>query len=150
MPDKGAHDSAAYMAWFERLVSLRPDHVESHLAAAEAALSLNLWGAARSHIEQADACARPGPRLYRLRARLAQALDRPEEASLMLRHANEAPAEKAWVCRQTGRIYDQWSPTAQPHGSFNTIVWDYPHAAMVDRAAMDRSELLITAPSKER
>lgn len=150
MPEKGARDLAVAMAWYERLVNLRPDHVESHLAAAEAALSHNLWGAARSHLERADAI-RSGPRLYRLRARLAQALDRPEESSVMLRRANEAPDEKVWVCRQTGRIYERWEPVAMPHGAFNSIIWDYPHVSHADVRVVDKSELLVmTPPTKQR
>src|SRR6185295_17797099 len=116
---------------FERLVALRPDDAESQLAAAEAAIEQGLWGSARAYLERADSI-RPGPRLYRLRARLAQALDRPEEASLMLRKAAEAPPDKTWVCAETGRTYEHWSPVAQPHGSFNTIIWDYPQR---DRSA---------------
>jgi HemY protein len=147
MPKKLAKDSSGSMKWYERLVALRPDDAESQLAAAGAAIENGLWGSARAYLERADSL-RPGPRLYRLRARLAQALDRPEEASLMLRKAAEAPPEKTWVCTQTGRTYDHWSLVAEPHGAFNTVVWDYPHPERNDAAIADRSELLITAPAR--
>ncbi len=145
MPKKMAKDSAGRMKWFERLVALRPDDAEGQLAAAGAAIENGLWGSARAYLDRASTM-RAGPRLYRLRARLAQALDRPEEATLMLRKAAEAAPEKTWVCKETGRTYDHWSPVAQPHGSFNTISWDHPLPEKTDSAANDRSELLITAP----
>ncbi|HTK85468.1 MAG TPA: heme biosynthesis HemY N-terminal domain-containing protein [Patescibacteria group bacterium] len=146
IPKKMGKDSAGRMKWFERLVALRPDDAEGQLAAAAAAIENGLWGSARAYLDRASSM-RVGPRLYRLRARLAQALDRPEEATLMLRKAAEAAPEKTWVCKESGRVYDRWSPIAQPHGSFNTIVWDHPLPEKTDSAANDRSELLITAPA---
>jgi HemY protein len=59
--------------------------------------------------------------------------------------ALETEEGKIWNCKETGRIYESWSPIAEPHGSFNTIVWDYP-MAIHDKAIADRTELLITAP----
>lgn len=149
IPDKAARDNAVRLKWFEDLVALKPDSAEGQMAAAEEALEQGLWGAARQYMERAHEL-RPSARLYRLRARLAQAQGRSEEASLMLRRAADAPAEKVWTCAETGRIYERWSPVAQPHGSFNTIVWDYPHQQMQDRAIADRTELLITAPAAKR
>lgn len=67
-----------------------------------------------------------------------------------LSRAAGALADKVWVCRETGNIYERWSPVAQPHGSFNTIIWDIPYAhhgpvvLLNDKTHM--SEALIEAP----
>ncbi len=147
MPRKAANDGSERMRWFERLVALRPDSVESQIAAAGEALDQKLWGPARQYLDQGESI-RQSTRLYRLRARLAQAQNRLEETGLMLRKGADAPPDKLWICTQTGRIYDHWAPVAMPHGSFNTIVWDYPRLPASDGAlAADRTELLITAPA---
>ena len=142
-----ATTGAARLAWMEKLVTLRPDSTESLQAAATEAIEQNLYGIARQYLDRADAI-RPGAHLYHLRAKLAQAQNRPEETSLMLKKAMVAPQDKTWICTQTGRVYDEWSPIAGPHGSFNTITWDYPHIAANDPALIDRSELLILAPAR--
>ena len=43
--------------------------------------------------------------------------------------AADAPASKVWTCKVSGRIYERWLAIAEPHGSFNSIVWDYPVAS---------------------
>jgi HemY protein len=117
------------LRWFEKLVALRPDHVESQLAAAKAALEDGLWGEARQYLNLAQQLA-PSARLYRLWARLAERLGHSEEARRWLEKAADAPQGKAWTCTETGRVYDRWSAVAEPHGSFNTIRWDYPRARL--------------------
>lgn len=148
-PKSRAHDSAARMAWYERLVALRPDSAESQMAAASAAIEEKLWGTAQQYLERADNVG-SSARLYRLKARLAQAQSRPEETALMLRRAEDSPPEKAWVCRETGRVYDRWLPIAEPHGSFNTIVWDYPALRHQDATDVDRTELLVMGAEGRR
>lgn len=149
-PKGRVHDSAARMAWYERLVALRPDSAEGQMAAAAAAIEERLWGSVQQYLERAEA-AGPGPRLYRLKARLAQIQNRPEETALMLRKADESPPEKAWICRETGHVYERWTPVAEPHGSFNSIVWDYPGRLLrPEPLHTDRSELLVMGPAVRR
>ena len=60
--------------------------------------------------------------------------------------AADAAADKVWICRETGRIYDRWSPIAEPHGSFNTIVWgdsQTPHPASVPTLVANGNDLVI-------
>lgn len=133
VPENGPHDGAARLRWFERLAELNPSSMETQMAAASAAMDEHMWGVARQYL---DAAANTGSsaRLYHLRARLAQAQNHPDEAALMLRRAAEAPPEKIWFCRDSGHVYKSWSPVAEPHGSFNTIIWDTPrplHATYV-------------------
>lgn len=140
-------NSAARMKWFERLVALRPDSAEGQMAAAASALDDHLWGIAQQYIERAGSIG-ANARLYRLRARLAQSQNRPEETAMMLRRADESPAEKTWVCSLTGRAYEEWMPVAAPHGSFNTIVWDYPRPLAYAHISADASDILLAAPGK--
>ncbi len=56
----------------EKLVSSRPDDVESHLALAQASFEAKLWGQTRKHL-LAAADARPSPAVFRLLAQLEQA-----------------------------------------------------------------------------
>lgn len=143
----GDKNSAVRMKWFERLVALRPDSAEGQMAAAASALDDHLWGIAQQYIERAGSIG-ANPRLYRLRARLAQSQNRPEETAMMLRRADDAPAEKTWICSLTGRAYEEWMPVAPPHGSFNTIVWDYPRPLPHAYVSGDASDILLAAPGK--
>lgn len=118
-------DSAARLRWFDRLIFLQPANMDAKMAAAGAAMDEHMWGVARQYLEDAASIG-ASAKLFHMRAKVAQAQNRPDEAALMIRRAGEAPPEKVWVCRESGHIYDRWSPVAEPHGSFNTIVWDYP------------------------
>jgi HemY protein len=111
--------------WFEKLVALRPDSDESQLAAAGAAIEDRLWGEARQYLAMAESI-RVSRRLYALRARMEERLSHPSEARHWQDKAANAPAEPGWVCRETGQVYERWTPLAEPHGAFNSIVWDVP------------------------
>lgn len=88
---------------FERLLSLKPDHPEGHIALAEAALKAELWGAARSHLTKAGGD-RPGPRVCRLMAEL-------EESE----HGDLAKARE-WLARATGEIAETETGAGDPDG----------------------------------
>lgn len=125
-PAKTMGDPAARMKWFARLVDLRPDHPEGHLALARVALDEKLWGEARYSMDQVEKL-RPSARLYRLAADLdARSGYKAAGGRNWSDLAAEAPPEKIWICSRTGRVYDRWSAVARPHGSFNTIVWSEP------------------------
>lgn len=125
VPQKMQKAPAGRLRWFERLVALNPDSAEGKLAAAREALDAHLWGEARHYLGDAEKL-RPSARLYTMWAELEEAQDNMEAAQMMLKKASFADAEKAWVCKETGRVYERWLPIAEPHGAFNTIVWDYP------------------------
>ena len=133
---------AARLRWFEKLVALKPDDAESQLAAAKAAMEEGLWGEARQYLLQADRI-RPGARLYRLWARLEERQGHTETAREYLEKAADAPPEKAWTCSQTGRVYERWHAVAEPHGAFNTIIWDYPRAHALHSLAGDPAYMAL-------
>lgn len=108
---------------FERLVAASPDHLESHLAMARAALAARLWGEARKHLSQALAV-RPSRRVYRLLADLAQ-----EEhgdavgARDWLAKAALAPEDPGWGCGNCGAAFASWRGACGNCGSFDSIQW---------------------------
>lgn len=145
-PKHKANDVSTRLSWFEKLVALNPHSAEGQLAAARVALEDELWGQAREYLDMADNL-QPSARLYRLYASLEEKLGNPEAANAWLEQAADAPADKVWTCKQTGQIYERWMPVAKPHGSFNTIIWDYPKAqtALGAQTMLPQNELLITA-----
>jgi len=143
---KQGKGTVARLRWFEKLVALRPDSAEGQMAAAEAALDESLWGQARQYLDRAEQI-RHSARLFRLYARMEDALGHTEGAREWMDRAGDAPPDKVWTCRATGRIYERWTPVAAPHGGFNTVVWDYPQAGLapVPQALLPQNEILITA-----
>ncbi len=114
--------------WLSKLAAANPDHEDSHLMLAESALAQNLTGAARQHIDAAMLL-RKSARALRLMAAMEEKLGHHNAADLVMESATSAVPERAWVCVESGRIYPNWMPFAQPHNSFNTIVWDDPSQA---------------------
>jgi len=144
---KKAPDPLARLKWYERLVTLNPASAESEIAVASAAMEGGLWGEAREHLKRAEDIA-PSARVYNLLIELEERATQNEEAiENYLALAADAPPEKQWVCSETGRVYPGWEPVAQPHGSFNTIVWDYPEEGGVFLTAESRqADTLLEAP----
>lgn len=122
-------DIAMRIKWFERLMALKPDSNEGHLALAQAAMDDGLWGEARAHLREAEKTD-PSRRVYRMLIALEERSTQDEEAIMRWSDkADEAAPDRQWVCRETGRVYPQWSPVALPHNGFNTIEWAVPDAA---------------------
>lgn len=150
-------DALGRLKWFEVLVKLNPDNARVQVAAGLAASEAALWGEARSYFEAAEAI-RPSQELYKALAVLEDKASGNEIAAReWLEKAADVQAERVWICRETGRIYDSWQPIALPHGGFNTIEWNYPFgeevgdggAVLLTSAALASEEMddtLIEAP----
>lgn len=150
MPEDKDADALSRLKWIERLVSINADNAALQISAGEAAMASGLWGEARSHFAKAEDI-QPSVRLYKALARLEEmSSGNKEGAQQWLEKAAEAPADKAWICRESGRVYDHWDPIAEPHGSFNTIEWSVPgegaHRGPVLRLSSDADPSLIEAP----
>ncbi len=114
---------------FERLVDLRPNDPEAHLAGAAVALSAQLWGEARRHLERAGAQG-PGPWSQRL-CRLMAELERHEQRSasserLWLERAARAPRDPVWICRDCRTEYGNWAAICPNCQSFASLQWETP------------------------
>ncbi len=111
---------------FQRLVDLREDHPESHLALAEASLAAQLWGEARRHLELAAGEGRTS-RVLRLFADLEeQESGDLKAARQLLDEAAKAPPEQSWYCDSCGSVAPAWHACCEACGGFATLEWRLP------------------------
>jgi HemY protein len=114
---------------YEKLLSFNPDHPESHIALAEAALDAELWGEARNHLEKA-AGDDPPARVCRMMADLEERSgEHPENARSWLLRASAAPPDPAWICSDCGAAWDDWSPVCGDCNALGTQIWEPPARA---------------------
>ncbi len=113
----------------ERLASFNPNHPESCVALAEAALEAELWGKARAHLEF-EAGHAPPARVCRLMADLEEAENDDLEAARewLLRAATAAP-DPSWKCASCGAAWLHWSPICGKCESLGTLDWGTPERA---------------------
>ena len=111
---------------FERLHALNPDHPESRIALAEAALEAELWGEARRHLEAAVG-ERPTQQVYGLLATLEERQGGDPEAvrRWLLRAANATPGA-AWLCGKCGAASDHWRARCNACDAFDSLAWKLP------------------------
>ncbi len=148
-----AQDKLARLRWIEKLLKGNPNSATGQRIAGEAAMEAGLWGEARGYFERAEELG-PSAKLYQKLAKLEEQSTHDEGAIKdWLGKAASAPAEKVWVCRESGNIYDRWMPVSVPDGRFNTIVWDVPYAhngpVIMLNEKTEMSEALIEAPDSD-
>lgn len=114
---------------FESLAALNPQHRESRLALAEAALAAGLWGEARGHLAKVQDAERdlPSARLCRLMARLEDG-ERGDAAATRrwLIAAAEAQPDPAWTCSACGSQNVEWQARCPRCGAFDSLTWQAP------------------------
>ncbi len=126
IPKTQTIDPLRRLRWCENLLAFRPDSVDGQLAAARAAMEAGLNGEARAHLVIAENL-RASAAVFRLRADVEESAGAGSAAVRgWLDQAASAVTDPVWYCTVTGTIYERWSALAQPHGSFNTIVWGNP------------------------
>jgi HemY protein len=136
LPEKRAKKSLALTDWRRQLAKYNPDVAESHIMLAESCLQEGLWGAAREHLQAAEAQMN-NPRIQKLWAQYEDKANNDSLArSQRLLLAAQMPPDPVWYCMRTGRIYPQWMPLALPHRSFNTIRWGRPEGHLRTPAAL--------------
>jgi len=119
-------DPLKRFARLERLLEFNPDHPESHVAVAEAAMEARLWGTARNHLGRAadiDATAR----VCRMMAELEEAEHGDGEAvrQWLLRAASAGPGA-AWLCTGCGAAAEEWAPVCARCEALGTLEWGTP------------------------
>ncbi len=119
-----AGDALARVKAFERLFTLRPGHVESHIALAEAALEAKLWGEARNHLEAA-AAEGLRPRLCRLMARLEDA-EKGDAAAARAWLDRATGLDDTWRCGDCGALTARWGAVCGHCGAFGSLEWGPP------------------------
>jgi len=119
----------------KRLNDLKPGHVESRVALAEAALDAHAWGEARRHLRWGiDEAPADGPdrRLLLLMARLEQEEKGDADAARdWAARAARARPEAGWTCTACGSPAEAWAPLCGDCGSFGTISWQAPSTAVL-------------------
>ncbi|MEO5372702.1 MAG: hypothetical protein H7840_00325 [Alphaproteobacteria bacterium] len=128
----------------EKLAALAPDHLESRLVVAEAAMEAQLWGRVRTQAAPvaeatggAEATAGAG-RAARLMARLEEA-ERKDVAAAneWLRRAAVAPPDPAWRCAACGAEAEAWSARCPHCRTFDSLAWTAPSRALVTVVAAE-------------
>ncbi len=120
----------------ERLVATNPDHIESHLAMAAAALAARLWGETRRHLAAAGAELRegaplPSPRVCTMMAELEEASggDLNAARAWLGRAAATSTPDATYVCRQCNAESAAWVPLCPHCRAFDTLSWQPPRQA---------------------
>jgi HemY protein len=110
----------------QALVENIPDHPESRLAVAEAALDGDFWGEARAQLAALDP-EEVGPRACALWARLEESENGDVAAArLWLERAAYAPRDPSWTCDSCGAVATTWSAVCGNCGAFDTVGWSTP------------------------
>jgi HemY protein len=113
----------------ETLAAANPNHVESSIALAEAALEAKLWGEARRHLMAAGAGDdNPSPRLCRLMAQLEEEEHGDDAAARawLARAANSTVADPAYVCQHCGAELQHWTAHCPHCHEFGSLLWQTP------------------------
>lgn len=140
----------------ERLAAANPDHPESRLAQARAALAARLWGEARRHLETLGAkpgAAAPSARVCRHMAELEEAQHQDIGAAHhWLARAASATPDPAWICGACGAEAAEWSAHCPACRAFASLHWGTPAHGAPRRLAAPASlmpALPVPAPWSE-
>ena len=135
-----AGDDLAIMKATKRLAHANPNHPESHIALARAALEARLWGEARTHLKAvtSDGGDHSEARVCRLWAKLEEAEHQDIEAAhAWLTMASLADEDPIWVCRNCGNAVAKWSGLCGNCGQFDTLAWGPPrHVTRIAETAV--------------
>ncbi|MEE8393458.1 MAG: heme biosynthesis HemY N-terminal domain-containing protein [Rhodospirillales bacterium] len=137
-------DAMARLRAIKRLARFNPDHRETHIAMALAALEARIWGEARKHLE---AAAGDGPevRVCRLMAELEESEHGDLTAARQwLVRASLADPDPAWVCNSCGNASSEWSVMCAKCSSFDSLDWQTP-AHIVSLADLAPAKALPSA-----
>src|SRR5690606_14518053 len=104
---KKENKSAKDYMWLERLAAANPDHEESHLMLAEAAIAQDLTGQARTHLDAA-LTVRQSQAAYRLLAKLEERAGNLQAADIMRERQSTALPPRMWMDKETGQIFPMW------------------------------------------
>lgn len=134
----GDEDALKRVSRAEHLAETNPEHLESRLLVAAAALDAELWGQARSRLKAPVDAGVRDPRLARLMARLEEGEhNNLGDALRWLRQAVEVIGHEpeAWRCTACGTRAAKWDASCQACGTFASVTWGGGRA-------------LVTVPSK--
>ncbi|MCC7281430.1 MAG: hypothetical protein IT556_03530 [Acetobacteraceae bacterium] len=129
----GASAPDAVLGQARVLATDRPDHLESRVLLARAALDAGDWREARLQLDAALAAGGADRRIHLLRAELAEHQDGGADAArAAYRDAGDAPGEPAWRCSACAATHKEWTPLCGACGAALSLVW----TTMPARAAL--------------
>jgi HemY protein len=117
---------AAYRR-LDKLIKAAPNALESHVAAARAALDADLTGEARRHLDDASKIEMTH-RIASLYVELEEKDGHADAAQEWLRKAAEAESDEGWQCGSCGHVPQAWAPVCPHCSAFDTLTWTRPHA----------------------
>jgi HemY protein len=108
----------------ERLCRANESASESRMAIAEAALGADVWGEARRALTALVNDKKATKNSYKMLAQLER-FERHDEraAALWLAKAADAASDPVWLCRVCCGPHENWVPTCDHCGSFNSLEW---------------------------
>ena len=110
----------------DRLANAKPADPESHLMQAQAALEAGLTGAARKHVQAAQALGMNQRRLWLLAADIADHDGDAAESQDALRRAALADPDPVWRCGACGTVHGDWHPVCDACNTPAQITWVQP------------------------
>ncbi len=116
----------------QALAKLRPEHPESSLALAEAAIAARLWGEARRALAAlpGDGAQGESARACRLKAALEEGEHGDgARAREWLRHAAGGEPDAAWLCRNCGAAEAEWQALCPRCAAYDALAWESPARA---------------------
>ncbi len=139
-------DAQRRMQRAERLVAVthNPEHMENKLLLADAALEVQRWDKARSHLMSLLSAKVLSQRVALLMARLEQWENHNTAAAEeWLQQASTAPADTTgWHCRICGTAAAQWNACCAHCGNFDSLAW-------INESAQERADLQEVSLSRK-
>ncbi|MZR29668.1 heme biosynthesis protein HemY [Sneathiella litorea] len=113
--------------WFRRaketVAPHNPDHVETHLMLAKAALASNNWAPAREHLMRAGGD-NPSASIFRMLAELEEKANADAFAAReWIVKSSLAPQDPLWICNSCGRQEEKWQAHCPACDSFDSFAW---------------------------
>ena len=131
----GVEDRGARAREVAMLVRANPDHAESVIAVAQAALEAGMPAEARRRLEQARESGLNERRLWTLLADAYVMEGNGEAAQEALRHLPDADPNPVWRCANCGAQHERWHAVCSTCHATGAIKWTQPGAAAPTRIA---------------
>lgn len=125
----------------EMVAPHNPDHLETHLMLARAALASHDWGIAREHLLKAGG-EHPSAGILRLLAELEEEANADAFAAReWILKSSVAPPDPTWICRACGRQEPAWQSHCPSCDSFNSFEWRTVDRGELHPAALEAGEV---------
>jgi HemY protein len=124
----GADTPGSVLDRAQALAADRPEHLESRVLVARAALDAGKLKAAQLQLDAAVADGTADRRIHLMRAELFERQEppNPDAARQAYRDAGEAPGEPVWRCTACGALHKEWTAVCDACGTPLSLTWTVP------------------------